>query len=93
MILTENMSFVHQIEEKYKDITVKDESSSLKKKISELMLVRIYMVLFSKSLLDVVSSLFSSMSLQSLRVFLSAGEPAVKTRATEISDHSRMSAE
>lgn len=40
------MSSMHQIEEKYKNITGKDESSSLKRKISELMLVRIYMSLF-----------------------------------------------
>lgn len=33
--------FVQQIEEKYRKITVRDESSSLKKKISELMLVRL----------------------------------------------------
>lgn len=32
---------VHQIEEKYKNITVKDESPALKKKINELTLVRL----------------------------------------------------
>lgn len=84
----------HQIEEKYNDITGKDESQALKKKISELTLVRLNLHIYTKyfSHFQYIYEVFLLLVHNKLIFSLSAGQPEVETGVAKVSDQSRLSA-
>lgn len=72
---------------------MKDESPALKKKINELTLVRVnvFELIYTVIMLPAYNTQLQSSVL--LLVCASAGEPAVKAGAAEVSDQSRLPAE